>query len=79
MKTRVSRFINSIMLRCFDQMLAVMVFSQHRVSSPKTVGPCIPVGAECMGHVRMIQSAVCSTAPHSQLNVGARPHLCMDD
>ena len=61
------------------QMLAVMVLSQHRVSTSKTVSPRIPVGARCMGHVRMMCSAVCSAAPHSQFDVGARPHLCMDD
>ena len=54
-------------------MLAVMVLSQHRVSTSKTVSPRIPVGARCTGHVRMMCSAVCSAAPHSQFDVGARP------
>ena len=62
-----------------DQMLAVIVLSQHRVSSSKTVSPRIPLGARCVGHTRITCSAVCSTAPHSQFGVGARPHLCMDD
>ena len=61
------------------QMLAVMVLSQHRVSTSKTVSPRIPVGARCTGHVRMMCSAVCSAAPHLQFHVGARPHLCMND
>ena len=61
------------------QMLAVMVLSQHCVSTSKTVSPRIPVGARCTGHVRMMCSAVCSAAPHSQFDVGARPHLCMND
>ena len=61
------------------QMLAVMVLSQHRVSTSKTVSPRIPVGARCTGHVRMMCSAVCSAAPHSQFDVGARPHLCMNN
>ena len=61
------------------QMLTVMVLSQHCVSTSKTVSPRIPVGARCTGHVRMMCSAVCSTAPHSQFDVGARPHLCMND
>ena len=61
------------------QMLAVVVLSQHRVSTCKTVSPRIPVGARCSGHVRMMCSAVCSAAPHSQFDVGARPHLCMND
>ena len=34
---------------------------------------------DVVGHVRIIWSAVCSTAPHSHFDVGARPHLCMDD
>ena len=38
-------------------MLAVMVLSQHRVSTSKTVSPRIPVGARCTGHVR--QSEYC--------------------
>ena len=79
METRVYPFTISMLLRCLDQMLAVIVFSQHLVSSSKTVRPCIPLGARCVGHVRIIWSAVCSTAPHSQLDVEARPHLCMDD
>ena len=36
------------------QMLAVMVLSQHRVSTSKTVSPRIPVGAQCTGHVRIM-------------------------
>ena len=65
--------------RSLDQMLAVMAFSQHRVSSSKTVRQKIFVGARCVGHVKIIWSAVCSAAPHSQFDVGARPYLCMDD
>ena len=61
------------------QMLAVMVLSQHRVSTSKTVSPRIPVGARCTRHVRMMCSTVCSAAPHSQSDVGARPHLCIND
>ena len=33
----------------WDQMLAVVVLSQHRVSSSKTVRPATPRGAQCMG------------------------------
>ena len=62
-----------------NQMLAVMVLSQHRVLTSKTISPRIPVGARCTGHVRMMCCAVCSAAPHSQFDVGARPHLCMND
>ena len=60
-------------------MLGVMVLSQHRVSTSKTVSPRIPIGARCTGHVRMMCSSVCYAAPHSQFDVGARPHLCMND
>ena len=43
-----------------NQMLAVMILSQHRVSTSKTVSPRIPVGARCTGHIRIMCSAVCS-------------------
>ena len=52
MQTRVYPFTNS-MLHCLDQMLAVMKFGQHRVSTSRTVKPCIPVGARCVEHVRI--------------------------
>ena len=67
------------LLHCLDQMLAVMLLSQHRVSSSKTVRPRAPCGARCMGHIVSTWSAVCSEAPHSQFGEGARPHLCMDE
>ena len=67
------------LLHCLDQMLAVMLLSQHRVSSSKTVRPRAPCGARCMGHAVSTWSAVCSEAPHSQFGEGARPHLCMDE
>ena len=66
-------------LHCLDQMLAVMSLSQHRVSSSKTVRPRAPCGARCIGHAVSTWSAVCSEAPHSQFDEGARPHLCMDE
>ena len=67
------------LLHCLGQMLAVMLLSQHRVSSSKTVRPRAPCGARCMGHIVSTWSAVCSEAPHSQFGEGARPHLCMDE
>ena len=60
-------------------MLAVMLLSQHRVSSSKTVRPRAPCGARCIGHAVSTWSAVCSEAPHSQFGEGARPDLCMDE
>ena len=67
------------LLHCLNQMLAVMLLSQHRVSSSKTVRPHVPCGARCIGHAIRIWSAVCSEAPHSQFcEGGARTHLCMD-
>ena len=59
-------------------MLAMVLLSQHRVSSSKTVRPRAPCGARCIGHAVRTWSAVCSEAPHSQFGEGARPHLCMD-
>ena len=67
------------LLHCLNQMLAVVLLSQHRVSSSKTVRPRAPCGARCIGHVVSTWSAVCSEAPHSQFGEGARPHLCMDE
>ena len=60
-------------------MLAVILFSQHRVTSSKTVRPRAPCGAQCMGHAIRRWSAVCSAVPHSQFGKGAKSHLCMDE
>ena len=38
------------LLYCLNQMLAVMLLNQHRVSSSKTVRPRAPCGARCIGH-----------------------------
>ena len=38
------------LLKCLNQILAVMLLSQHRVSSSKTVIPRAPCGARCIGH-----------------------------
>ena len=38
------------LLHCLDQMLAVMLLSQHRVSSSKTVRPRAPCGADVWAH-----------------------------
>ena len=67
------------LLHCLNQMLAVLLLSQHRVSSSKTVRPQAPCGARCIGHAVRTWSAVCSEAPHSQFGEGARPHLCKDE
>ena len=39
------------LLHCLNQMLAVVLLSQHRISSSKTVRPRAPCGARCIGHV----------------------------
>ena len=39
---------------CLGQMLTVMDFSQHLVSSSKAIRPNIPRGARCMGHCEMM-------------------------
>ena len=66
------------LLYCLNQMLAVMLLNQHRVSLAKTFRPCAPCGAP-YGHAVRTWSAVCSEAPHSQFGEGARPHLRMDE
>ena len=47
-------------LHCLNQMLAVLLLSQYRVSSSKTVRPRAPFGARCIGHAVSTWSAVCS-------------------
>ena len=64
---------------CLNQMLAVVLLSQHRVSSSKTIRPHAPYGARCIGHAVRTWSAVCSEVPHPQFGEEARPHLCMDE
>ena len=64
------------LLHCLNQMLAVMLLSQYRVSSSKTVRPRAPCGARCIEHAVSTWPAVCS---HSQFGEGARPYLCMDE
>ena len=61
------------LLYCLNQMLAVVLLSQHQVLSSKTVRPRAPCGARCIGHAVSIWSAVCSEAPHSQFGERARP------
>ena len=56
------------MLHCLDQMLAVVLLSQHRVSSSKIIRPRAPCGARCIEHAVGTWSGVCSEAPHSQFS-----------
>ena len=60
-------------------MLAVVLLSQHRVLSSKTVRPRAPCGAQCIGYAVSTWSAVCSEMQHSQFGDEARPHFCMDE
>ena len=52
-------FYHPNLLCCLDQMLAVIELSQHLVSSSRTVRFIIPRGARCVGHVKILWSAVC--------------------
>ena len=67
------------LLNYLNHKLAVVLLSQLRVSSFKTVRLRAPCGARCIGHAISTGSAVCSEAPHSQFGEGSRPHLCMDE
>ena len=67
------------LLHCLNQILVMVLLSQHRVSSSKTVRPRAPCGARCIGHAVRTWSAVCSEAPHSPFGEEARPDLCMDE
>ena len=57
-----------------DKMLAMMVLSQHQVSSSITVKPRAPCGVRYMGHAVRTWSAVYSEAPHSQFGERTRSH-----
>ena len=60
-------------------MLAVVLLSQHWVSSSKIYRPRAPCAARCIGHAVSTWYAVCSEVTHSQFDEGARPHLYMDE
>ena len=45
------------LLHCLNQMLAVVLLGQHRVSSSKTVRPRAPCGARCIGHAVTFRDA----------------------
>ena len=64
---------------CLNQMLAVVLLSQHRVSLCKTIRPHASCDAQCIGHAVSTWSVICSEVPHSQFSEGVRPHLCMDE
>ena len=54
-----------------------MFLSQHLVS--RIDSPQHPFGAQCVGHAEMMWSAVCLSAPHSQLKEEAKSYLYKDD
>jgi len=58
METSVYPFTNSMLLRCLNQMLAVMEFSQHRVSSSQvrqTTYSCeCPMRGACQDNMRFV-------------------------
>ena len=58
-------FYYPMLLYCPEQMLAMMLLTQHRVSSSKTVRPRASCGDRCMWYAIRTWSAVCSTVPHS--------------
>ena len=76
---RIYPFYYPRLLHCLDQMLAMMLKSQHRVLLSKTVRPCAPCGPQCIGHAIRTWSAVCSVVPHLHFGERAKPHLCMDE
>ena len=72
-------FYHPNLLCCLDQMLAVTELSQYLVWSSTTVRTIISRGFRCMGHGKIIWSAVCSLALHSHFAEEARPHLYIDE
>ena len=71
-RTRAKRlsFYQPRLLYFLDQMLAVIVLSQHQVLSFKTVKPRAPYVARCIGHANRTWFAVCSMTPHWQFGKG---------
>ena len=67
------------LLYCLNQMLAVMLLSQNRVSSSKTVRPRVPCGARCIGHAARTWSSVCLILHHTRNLVKERDLICMDE
>ena len=51
-----------------------MLLSYHLVSSFATIS----LDAQYNGHSKIVWGAVSSIVPHSQIDVGANPHLCLD-
>ena len=68
-------FYNFRLLHCLNQMLAVMLLSQHRVSSSKTVRPHPPCGARCIGHAVSTWSVVAQRR-HTCNSVKERDPIC---
>ena len=63
------------LLHCLDQMLAVMLLSQHRVSSSKTVRPRAPCGARCMGTL-LVHGLRFALRHHTRNSVKERDPIC---
>ena len=59
-------------------MVAARAFNQHLVSSSKTIRPDILWSYQYLGHSKMLWSAICSVAAHSQYENEAISHLCID-
>ena len=68
-------FYHPNLLWGLDQMLAVIELSQHIVSSSKTVRPIIPRSAQCVVHLKIMWSAVCSLALHSHFALQRYPFV----
>ena len=65
------------LLHCLDQMLAVVLLSQHRVSSSKTVRPRAPCGARCIGHaVSTVHGLRFAQRRHTRNSVKERDPIC---
>ena len=63
------------LLHCLNQMLAVVLLSQHRVSSSKTVRPRAPCGARCIGHA-VIHDLRFAQRRHTRNSVKERDPIC---
>ena len=63
------------LLHCLNQMLAVVLLSQHRVSSSKTVRPRAPCGSRCIGHL-LVHGLRFAQRRHTRNSVKERDSIC---
>ena len=67
------------LLYCPDQMLFVIVLTQHQILSSKILNLVLHIVPNVWNTIIRTWSAVCLGELHSQCSEQARPRLCMDE